>query len=161
MLLAFATPAGAEEPREWTVQVDPLTTVLGFVHVQVERKFADHFSIYAGPHLRLFSPPFTEPEKFVGYGVELGARWYFLGTAPRGFWALGRGVMAQLRTEVNGVPETAGGGYASVLGGYTFIFGDRFVVSLGAGVQYLQYTIADMGPRGIAPALHTAIGVAF
>jgi opacity protein-like surface antigen len=168
-LLLAATSAGAEEPPpteateelEWTVQVDPLTTALGFVHLQIERRFADHMSVYFGPHLRLFSPPFTEAEDFVGYGAEIGVRWYVLGTAPRGWWALARGVAAQLRTTVNGPEETTGGGYGSLLGGYTFILGDWFVLSLGAGVQYLHYTIADLGPKGFAPAAHTAIGMAF
>ena len=159
---AFAdTPADKGAPAQWTLQVDPLTTALGFVHLQVERRFTDHFSIYAGPHLRLFSPPFTEPEKFTGYGAEVGFRYYFLGGAPKGWWLLARGVIAQLHAKIDGVDETSGGGYISALGGYTFIISDWFVLSLGAGVQYLDYTIADMGPSGVLPAAHTAVGIAF
>ena len=170
-LSLLASPAGATEPRPaepastqslgWTAQVDPLTTLLGFVHVQVERRLTDHVSVYLGPHLRLFSPPFGDVEKFTGYGAEVGVRWYFLGGAPRGWWMLARGVVAQLHADIEGVAQSNGGGYASVLGGYTFILSDRFVLSLGLGAQYLHYTIEGMGPDGVLPAAHTALGLAF
>ena len=158
-----ATPGWTRDPPKpdttpnWTVQVDPLTTVLGFVHVQVERAIGDHFSIYAGPHLRLFSSPFSDAEDFTGIGAELGVRWYMLGGAPKGWWALLRGVGAHLYTDDN----TALGGYVSGLGGYTWILWDRLVLAAGAGVQYLHYTIDDLGPSGIAPAAHTTVGFAF
>ena len=38
----------------WTVQVDPLTTALGYAHVQVERAVAPRWSVYLGPQLRLY-----------------------------------------------------------------------------------------------------------
>lgn len=155
------TPPSEPAPRHWTIQVDPLTTVLGFVHLQFERTLGDHASIYVGPHLRLFSSPFSDPEDFVGYGVEVGVRWYFLGTAPRGWWGLVRGVGASLKTDANGTRETALGGYGSALGGYTWIVADRLVLSLGGGVQYLHYTVGGLGPKTFAPAAHTAIGIAF
>lgn len=166
----YARPAFGAEPDAqtvsdshiaWTLQVDPLTTLLGFVHFQLERKLGGHASIYVGPSLRLFSNPLAEPEDFVGYGGEAGVRYYPFGTAPRGWWLLGRGVLAHLRAEVDGEVETAAGGYVSALGGYTWIFGSHFVVSLGGGVQYLHYTIAGLGPTGVLPAAHTTIGFAF
>ncbi len=157
-VLAESTPPS--EPN-WTIQVDPLTTVLGYVHVQVEHTFGEHFSVYLGPSLRLFSAPFSDPEDYLGFGAEAGVRWYFLGGAPRGWWALVRGVGARLQTDANGPRETAFGGYGSVLGGYTFILADWLVLSVGAGAQYLHYTVGGLGPKTFAPALHTAIGVAF
>jgi hypothetical protein len=56
---------------------------------------------------------------------------------------------------------TAVGGYASVLGGYTWILADRWVLAAGLGVQSLHYRVAELGPVGILRAAHTAIGVAF
>ncbi len=155
--VAFAN----ESEKDWTVQIDPLTTALGFVHVQFERTLGDHFSVYLGPHMRLFSSPFADEEDFLGFGAELGVRWYFLGTAPEGFWGLVRGVGAHLSTSANGTEETAFGGYGSVLAGYTWILGDIWVLSAGAGGQYLHYTVDGLGPKTFAPALHTALGVAF
>lgn len=146
----------------WTAQVDPLTTALGYVHVQVERALGPDWSIYAGPHMRLFDSLLADDEEdFVGFGVELGLRWYFSGTAPSGGWVLVRGVGAHLTAKTPMGDETALGGYVSGLGGYTWIFDDRWVLSAGGGVQYLQYRVADLGPEGIFPALHTTFGVAF
>lgn len=48
-----------------------------------------------------------------------------------------------------------------MLGGYTFILDEWFVLSLGTGIQYLHYRVAGLGPKTVAPALHTAVGVAF
>ncbi len=150
-------PEPVESDRAWTLQVDPLTTALGFVHLQVERRLVDQLSIYVGPHLRLFSPPIGDPEDFYGYGVEAGLRWFFLGGAPEGWWAQVRGVAAYLTTDTTN--DT--GGYASVLAGYTHIFDSGFLLAGGAGVQYLFYTIDGLGPSGVAPALHTTLGWAF
>ena len=150
---AFAAPS-------WTVQVDPLTTALGFVHVQVERGLGD-WSIYAGPHLRMFDGLLSEgPEPYRGYGVESGFRWYPRGEAPQGPWLLARGVAAYATT-VFGPPATGFAGYGSALGGWTAIVGERWVLSGGLGAQYLAYGVAEYGIYGLAPAAHTAVGVAF
>ena len=158
-LSAMAQEAEATTPQRpsWTLQVDPLTTYLGYVHLQVEHAFTPHFSLYAGPHLRLFSAPGAEPEDYRGYGVELGARWYPFETAPEGFWTLVRGVGARISTDDN----ATFGGYVSGLAGYTAIFADIFVLSGGAGVQYLHYHIDGLGPKRVFLALHTTLGVAF
>lgn len=153
----------AAEPT-WTVQVDPLTTALGFVHVQVEHAFTPDVSVYLGPSLRLFGSPLldAQDEDFLGIGAEAGVRWYVTGSAPRGWWVMGRGVLAGLSADVDGESLSAIGGYGSVLGGYTWLLmSDRLVLSAGLGGQYLSYQIADMGPRGFLPAAHTTIGFAF
>lgn len=150
------TGAGDEGPS-WTLQIDPLTTYLGFVHLQVERALSDAFSIYAGPHLRLFTPPTSDPQDYTGLGVEIGGRWFFLGGAPSGPWAMSRVVIARA---TDGERAEAAG-YVSGLIGYTAIFGDVFVLSGGAGVQYIHYGVDEVGTFGVYPALHTALGVAF
>ncbi len=149
--LALAAPHG-------TVQIDPLTVLLGFPHVQVELVLAPSFSIYVGPHLRLFSAPWSEPEPYIGIGGEVGLRWYPFGRAPEGWWLLGRGVLAHLIARGG---DTSVGGYGSALAGYTHVFGEWFVLSGGAGAQRFAYTVGDYGVEGWAPALHTAVGVAF
>ena len=159
MIALLLSVAQAAAPPNWTLQVDPLTTALGYVHVQVEGAPSDRFSIYAGPHLRLFSTPGTDPEPYVGYGGELGVRYYFQNQAPEKWWVLARGVLAHVRATDS--DQTALGGYGSVLGGYTGIVGDTLVLSGGAGVQRIEYGVGTYGVRGWFPALHTAIGVAF
>jgi len=152
-------PAAAEPPTA-TIQLDPLTTALGFVHLQTEVAVAERVSVYAGPHLRLFDNlVFGEPENIVGYGVEVGVRYFLTGTAPEGAWALVRGVGAWI--EAPDADTSGVGGYVSALGGYTWIGGGWLVLSGGLGVQYLHYHVAGLGPKGVLPAAHTAIGVAF
>jgi len=158
--LSFATAAHAEPT--WTVQVDPLTTALGFVHLQVEHALAPHWSVYLGPSLKLFPGLLAEDGDiaYTGIGGELGVRYYFCGSTPRGSWVMVRGVLAHLSSDEG--PELSGvGGYVSALGGYTWIFDGRWVVALGLGIQYLDYELGNAGVKGVLPAAHTAIGVAF
>jgi hypothetical protein len=144
------------------VVVDPLTYAVGYVHVQVERALGRSWSIYAGPNLRLYRGVLSAPEdEFLGLGVELGVRYFFAHTAPAGPWMMVRGVGAYITAEIDGSRASSFGGYASVLGGYTWIFGGRWVLSGGLGVQYIDYGIGGRGFGGVAPALHTALGVAF
>lgn len=159
ILLALIGLASAAETPHWTVQVDPLTTFIGYAHVQVEGTLSPSISLYAGPHLRLFSTPGTQAEPYVGYGAELGVRYYFQHEAPEGWWVLTRGVLAHVQATDS--DQTAIGGYGSALGGYTGILGEVLVLSGGAGVQRIQYGVGDYGVRGWFPALHTAVGVAF
>jgi hypothetical protein len=160
-LLSSLALADDDAPPKWTVQVDPLTAALGFAHVQVERAFTDSFSAYLGPHVRLYDSLLADDvEPYLGFGAELGLRWFPWGGAPQGAWLQTRGVLAHLRTTEAPV-ETALGGYGSVLGGYTWILADRWVLAGGAGAQYIHYTVGGWGPEGIFPALHTAVGVAF
>lgn len=147
--------------------VDPLTTALGFVHLQTELALGRRFSIYAGPSLKLFDFPGTEQEPYQGFGVEAGVRWFVNAgdkpthkSAPRGPWVMVRGVAASVRrTDRDNVSEF--GGYISALGGYTWIFDDVFVVGLGLGIQRIDYTVDDLGIQGTLPAAHTTVGIAF
>jgi hypothetical protein len=164
--LLWTQPAAAQDapaaPPRWTVQVDPLTFALGFAHVQLEYAFTDHLSVYVGPSLHLFNGLIAEPgDDYLGLGGELGVRYFFSPTAPRGWWVQARGVLAHLSSDVSGQEETALGGYVSALGGYTWIFDDRWVVAAGLGIQYIHYRISGQGPEGILPAAHTTIGFAF
>jgi len=145
---------------QWTVQVDPLTAALGYAHVQFERAVAPNWSVYLGPHLRLYDSVLDDTvEPFTGIGAEAGARWFWAGSAPAGGWVGARGVAASLHAQDTDTRTL--GGYGSVLAGYTAIFNDRWVLSGGAGAQYIHYRVEEYGPKGFIPALHTAIGVAF
>lgn len=157
------TPAQkAEVDRpDWTITVDPLTFALGYAHVQVERTAGRYVSIYAGPHLRLFDGILTDGhEPYLGFGGEVGVRAFPWGKAPSGPWVMGRQVVARLHTTDDSAPAKAGG-YSSVLLGYTGVIAGHFVLSGGAGLNYLYYDIGDYGTSGFFPALHTNLGVAF
>ncbi|TNE44761.1 MAG: DUF3575 domain-containing protein [Deltaproteobacteria bacterium] len=164
---SFAQPA--KPPQEakpdlpaWTITVDPLTTALGLVHIQVERAFGEHVSLYVGPNFRLFNgilPNFQGD--FLGFGVEVGLRWFPTKRAPFRWWVGVRGVLAHLRADTQDGLRTSIGGYVSILAGYTWLVARWLVLSAGVGVQYLHYQVDGMGVEGVLPALHTNIGVAF
>lgn len=155
------TEAPSSEGPAWTVTVDPLTTALGYVHLQVERRLSPHTSLYVGPHMRLFDGVLTEGhEPYVGFGAEAGFRWFPWGSAPEGGWVMARTVLARLST-TDGSQHARPGGYSSALVGGTVILGDHFVLSGGAGVNYLYYSIDGYGPSGPFIALHSNLGVAF
>ena len=146
----------------WTITVDPLTTALGFAHLQFERRLSGHWSAYSGPHLRLFDNIFSSAEEpYIGLGAEVGMRFFPFGKAPSGLWLMGRGVGARTMLLDPEDPLRGWAGYGSGLIGYTLIPWNFLVLSGGVGVQYLRYGIAEYGVRGLAPALHTAIGIAF
>ncbi len=160
MFVWFLTSLALAEPSPtWTVSVDPLTTALGYVHVQTEVKISDHFSVYSGPHLRLFDPPWTaaaDREPFLGVGIESGVRWFPKGQAPEGFWLMGRGVIAYAWATDSDASNPAG--YGSGLFGYTWIVGDHLVLALGTGIQRIDYGVGDYGLHTFFPAAHTNIG---
>lgn len=159
--LLLSSLAHAADGPAWTVTVDPLTTALGYVHVQTERRVSGAFSVYAGPHLRLFDGILTdEPEPYIGLGGEVGVRWFPWGAAPKGGWVMLRTVGARVST-TEGPKQAAFGGYSSALVGGTAIVKDVLVLSGGAGFQQLYYTVGPYGPSGPFVALHTNVGVAF
>lgn len=161
LFLALLQSSQAEE-SSWTVTVDPLTFALGPMHIQVERKLADNWSLYATPSIRVFDAPWVpeeDKEDFQAYGVEAGLRYFPKGEALTGPWIMTRGVLAYMKTSDGS--ESNLGGYGSVLGGYTAIFADRWVLAGGLGLQYFQYTVGGMGLTGFSPAAHTNLGIAF
>lgn len=160
----LSEPASPDEPH-WTLTVDPLTTVLGFVHVQVEHTLGSHLSLYAGPSLKLFDSPLgIATGAFKGYGVEAGLRAFVWGRAPRGAWVMARGVLADVvygeRIVDSWGLRSHPGGYASLLAGYTGIIGPGITLSGGLGVSYFDYGPA-YGIHGFLPAAHTNIGWGF
>lgn len=161
LLTLLTLVATAAASPSWTVTVDPLTTALGYVHVQVERVVNPRLSVYAGPHARLFDGLLTDGhEPYRGLGAETGVRWFPRGEAPTGPWLMARTVVARLGT-TDGTDQAGFGGYSSVLGGGTLIVADRLVLSGGLGAQYLYYDIDGYGTRGPFVAAHTNVGVAF
>ncbi|MEO1270823.1 MAG: hypothetical protein AAFX99_22275 [Myxococcota bacterium] len=166
--MATAQESVPTPPPDTTLQIDPLTTALGFVHIQLERALSDSISVYVGPSLHLFPGILQEDgeDRWIRcYGGEFGLRYFFGGSAQSGGWVQVRGVAAWIEgvnTAVDGEDEpTELGGYISVLGGYTWILDSGLLFSGGGGVQYVDYAIGDVGTRGVLPALHTTVGFAF
>ncbi len=146
-------------PITWTVQVDPLTTALGIAHVLFERKVSDQWAVYAGPSMRLYDSPLTpdDEEGYRAHGMEAGARWFFRGGAPSGWWTGLRGVVAHMTF----AGEARLGGYVSALAGRAWILGGRWILSAALGVSYFDYSVGGVGVEGVLPAAHTGVGVVF
>ena len=155
---AFAEPE--EAGPSWTLQSDPLTDALGIANLLLERRVSSNIAVYLGPSLKLYDSVFEDvsaEDSYRAYGVELGARWFFSGTAPTRWWAGVRATIAQVTHE-----DSSGiGGYVSALGGYAWAFDDRWVLSLALGLSYFDYSSGGAGVDGIQPGAHTGIGVAF
>jgi hypothetical protein len=150
---------GDDGAPQWTLQTDPLTATLGIAQVLVERRVSDHLALYIGPSLRLYDSPLTadDEEGYRAYGTEQGARYFFEGRAPLGWWAGVRLIVAQLRYE----GEERVGGYLSGLAGYAWVLGRRWILSGALGVSYFDYQVGGVGVDGVLPAAHTGIGVVF
>jgi hypothetical protein len=147
-----------EQSPRWTIQIDPLTLALGFVHVQVERALSDRVSIYAGPSVRLWDLLAEDDDpSYYGLGIEAGVRIYVRGKAPVGTWVMARGVGAYIVDEDD---NSDFGGYGSLLVGHHFVFG-RWLLGAGIGVNFMHYTVDGTGSEGILPAAHTTIGTVF
>ncbi len=157
----------------WTLTVDPLTTLLGFVHVQVEHRAGQYASIYVGPSLKLINSPLGIANgDYKGYGVEAGVRVFPWGKSPTGPWVMTRAVLADI-VEASDVPGQRGGSeagaYTSLLVGYTGIVPvgpakkTGLVLSGGLGLSYFDYgpDPSAGGIHGFLPAAHTNIGWAF
>jgi hypothetical protein len=144
----------------WTVQTDPLTDALGIANLLFERRVSDNIAVYAGPSLKLYDSVFEDvaPEdSYRAYGVEMGVRWFWSGTAPAGWWTGLRAIIARVTHEDSSSP----GGYISALGGYAWAFDGRWVLSLALGVSYFDYSTDGAGVDGVLPGAHTGIGFAF
>ncbi len=161
------------EPN-WTVQADPLNTLIGFIRLQAEYRLNDDVSVYAGPHLRLYDSPIntdhenftdhsglTELEPFRSYGVEVGFRVYPFADAFQSIWLATRVVGARLSTPASLGDDTGWGGSGAMMAGKTWNPIDHFVVSLGVGVQFMDYRVSGQGPQRLAPVFHSGIGTVF
>lgn len=148
--------ATAAKTPKWTLQVDPLTTALGLAHLHVEYAFSDYHSLYLSPSIRLLDSPLNDDE-YDAVGLEAAYRYFWRGNAPFGPWASVRVVGSRLTKD----SDSEFGGYAGVLGGYTWLVGERFTLAMGLGVQYFEFQVSGVGVQGFLPAAHTALGVAF
>lgn len=145
------------EPH-WTVTVDPLTTAIGIVHVQVEHDIGKRVSVYAGPSLRVFDGILADTNgPWTALGAEVGVRGFFWGDAPEGGWVMARGVLGWASTADIGNLA----GYTSGLVGYTAVLGPGLVLSGGLGVSWFDYGSGGYGVYGLAPAAHTNVGWGF
>ena len=170
LLLLFATPAHAEEaPQAWlngNLSRNTVVIKLG-EHFAVEYERAVHpkVSVFVGPAMfaaynRVGNVTNTE----LGFGGTVGARFFVAGLAPEGLFVgplltIGYSNMTNAGISSHGLRITSG-----AMVGYTWIFGDVFDLSLGAGANYVNASTTLAGgsaPSPVEASLRAAIGVAF
>lgn len=147
-----------------TVTVNPLGLAFGMLNFEYERAASQKLSWFVGPSYWSFSSGIDENDATVSaYGLSGGIRYFLSGSAPEGFF-LSPGLSASYVAASEG--DASAVGYSvSAIGGYTWIFGDVFDLSLGLGAQYTKSEVklgdTTIGYSGTLPAARLALGAAF
>ncbi|MEI7893002.1 MAG: DUF3575 domain-containing protein [Myxococcales bacterium] len=166
----LASPRGA--PRRVALSWNPLTLHLEHYGANVEVLVASHHALVLSPfYAWTRTNADSNNNVFRGIGGELGYRWYEGHDGPRGFF-LGPSVLLGSYTAVpkvgSSVPFWNFGLAVDV--GYQALVADRWVVGLGAGLQYTiptetfpqqELPASVVAIRGLRPRLLVSLGAAF
>jgi hypothetical protein len=140
---------------------------LSSVGIEYEQSFARWLSVFTGPTFAFGSARQNAAETtlYAG-GGKAGLRAYLGQRAPKGSWFnLDGSVFYSWARFDNGDRVTGRGGAIAALFGYTWIWTSGVVLSIGGGMQYLDFGLEfpglSLGFRGVLPAVRGAIGYAF
>lgn len=128
--------------------VNPADLLQGVVAAEFEHAFGNSVSLAATPEFLLGRGVRATPEvSALGAGLEVAARFFIEGEAPGGGWIGPTAGILYVTLKTATQSASAVGFTAGGMLGYTFIFRPGFVLSLGAGGQYL-YAVGrvDDGP---------------
>lgn len=163
MVAALVTLAGGAtahaDPR-FTVTWHPLSVLTYGWQFEFEAAPSRWISLHATPTM-VFTRDDGVPRP-LGFALDAGVRVFPWGRAPSG---------AFVGAHVGGTsypaltPEERGFGLRGGLTlGYTFVFAQRWVLSLGGGVEYMHFTPSGNNAAGwdnVLPFARVAAGVAF
>ena len=173
MLLAAtnATAECAERPNALIADLG-----LHVVNAGYQRSFGCHLAVQASAGIYR---PWTvnydvlgmgggddDPDGDVGgFVLRLRPFVYPLGSAPSGFWLSPFGQLGPV-SATRGAQSVSGLAYAAGLSaGYTFLFGQRVLLAIGAGAQYhvarLDASTEHPGFARLAPTADLNLGYAF
>ncbi len=134
--------------------------------VEYERAVHQQVSLFVGPALvaGVVNAGGTTVKNEIGVGSTLGARFFVRGRAPEGLFIgpilyLGYSHVSERGQTATGLRLSSG-----AMLGYTTVFFDILVISLGVGASYLNVTqVADGSdvPGPVETNLRFALGVAF
>lgn len=158
--VAHSEPA-ARAASEHAVQLDLGMAVVGLAY---ERTLAPRLAIQLEGHVfgTWFGPSVDEPN-LIGFGGGVRPTVFLTDDAPRGVYVAP--FVRIDRVTVDEPGATSEWGYSTgVFGGYSWLFGDRFNVRVGAGAQWLAYEVF-VGQRRASfktffPALDLVVGYA-
>lgn len=166
---ALAT-APRPETRRWLGTVSAVELARGALNAEGERAVARWLSVAFGGRLTFQSGGVTVTSTTVGVGLDVGVRVYLGGEAPRGlFLGLQGAVTAALGVGGDDRASSTGVGLGLTVGalaGYTLVFENRFVLSVGGGAGYTRsdpsYAVFPVpGYAGVVPLLRLSLGYAW
>lgn len=173
--LLVSTPAAAEQlslgsesssgPRN-TLTANPIGLLVGAFNIEYERAASDNMSWFIGPsYFGASASTGVSDWSLSAFGLEGGLRFFFSGRAPEGFFLSPSLAIGVLSLESGNESASAVSFAIGGMGGYTWIFGDVFDLSIGLGVAH-QTARAEVGGQtlgvsGITPTLRLSIGPAF
>jgi Protein of unknown function (DUF3575) len=140
--------ATASVEKRFAIELNPLGIIMGRYSLQGEVMLASHHSLQVNPHFN-YTPVSTTVNgqeldlgKFVGFGGELGYRFYSGSRGPAGFYA-GASFLAAYYSQSsgagNGSQAFGSFGGAIDIGGQAII-GPGIVIGGGFGLQYTKTT---------------------
>lgn len=164
-IVAPAAPAAPEEParRLNAVQLDLGLAVIGLAY---ERVFNRWFATQIEAHIfgTWFGPMFDEPN-LRGLGGQVRPSFFLTGDAPRGVYLAPFFRAERVTAEVDDAEGSAVGFSSGAFAGYSFLFGERVNLRLGAGAQYMSYVVDVQGTRvafkTLFPAIDLVVGFVF
>jgi hypothetical protein len=163
LLLLGLTTTAAAEPIS-LVEADLGSGVLG---VGFERTFAPAWS--GRVTVQLERPWYTgilggTESDVIGGGVEVRPFWFARGDAPYGLYVSPFARLALIRaTDGLAEPATGIGWTAGITAGWGWRLGARYLLRLGAGVQYWAFEVDDgaAGVAGVYPDVDIVVGRRF
>lgn len=161
-----AVPQALAQDVEWPPRNTVVIRLGDRFAVEYERAVHPQVSLFLGPALvaGIVDGNRSVAKNEFGVGSSLGARFFVRGRAPEGLFIgpllyLGYSHISEAGQSATGLRLSSG-----AMVGYTAIFFDIFVVSLGVGASYLNVThvvnAAD-APGPVETNLRFALGVAF
>jgi hypothetical protein len=177
-LLSISTSALAQENLSKTdytkparpknaIYVGPIALVTQYWHAEYERAVTDNVSLWLSPTYHNGSIELDLGDGLAlskserSMGVDFGARYFFFGEAPTGFYAgpLLSALQSSMTYRDSDDDVTSSGFVFNVGGqlGYTFLLGNIFAISLGGGAGY-GFTTAE--PRTVTvPGVENLTGI--
>ena len=173
LLLLVTLPARADAPPpawlDGEISRNTVVIKLG-EHFAVEYERAVHpkVSVFVGPALfASYNKSGTHTRSELGFGGTVGARFFVTGLAPEGLFVGPLLTLGYSTVRDTGDTDNTSHGLRITSGamvGYTWIFGQVFDLSLGAGANYVNASTSVAGgpaPSPVEASLRGAIGVAF
>jgi hypothetical protein len=167
MAIAFSGGvAFAAKPPTHALTMNAIELVNGLLSFEYETAPSSLFSLHAG--MSFLVSEALHPNDAVSafaIGPEVGARLFFLGDAPSGFWIGPFGGLSFVSGKKNLERQGELGFTAGVLAGVSWVVFDQMMVSAGVGAGYHDLSAeidgTEAGMRGWSPRLRLSAGMAF